>query len=296
MDRLELAILRTVLYADIFSFPMTIPEIHHFLIHDTPVQLNDIEYALANSPVLKQRLMTIQGYVVCNGHEDLVPLRLERERSFQQLWPRALHYGVWLSRLPFVRMVALTGALAMRNAASSQDDLDYLLVTAPHRVWLARLRGVEICPNYIVAESALEQQRRDLFIAHEVAQMVPLYGFDLYRRMRASNAWVDAHLPNAERMFHEIDEYLPGSFWTSTKRFLEVLLSTRIGDLLETWEYRRKLRRFAPEIQKSHDAARLDLQQIKGHFNDHGQPVLSKYQERLRQYGLEDAPALAPGD
>lgn len=306
MDSLASAILRTVLYADIFSFSMTPEEIHHFLIHNQPVSLTDVKHALATFPDLKQKLNIVQGYVTCIGREELVDLRLERERSSQQLWPRARRYGIWLSRLPFVRMVALTGALAMRNAAHANDDVDYLLVTAPGRVWLARafsillvrlarLDGIELCPNYVVAESALEQQRRDLFIAHEVTQMIPLYGIDLYWQMRDRNRWVDAHLPNAGGMFREYDECSIGHGWTVIKQAIEMLLRGHIGDRLEEWEYRRKLRRFAQEMTKNH-AAHLDQQQVKGHFNDHGHPILRKYQEQLQRYGLEDMRVMMPGD
>ena len=39
MTRIEEAILRTVIYADIFNFPLTRAELHHYLIADTPVSL-----------------------------------------------------------------------------------------------------------------------------------------------------------------------------------------------------------------------------------------------------------------
>src|SRR5262245_17927211 len=127
---LETAILRTVIYADVFSFPMTLEEIHHFLIHDQPVSLDQVKWALNTSDLLKKKLYRADGYIVCAGREDLIPLRMRRERASQYLWPLAVTYGCWLGRLPFVRMVAMTGALSMRNAASEQDDLDYLLVTS----------------------------------------------------------------------------------------------------------------------------------------------------------------------
>jgi hypothetical protein len=297
MERLEAAILRTVLYADVFNFPMKPAEIHHFLIHDQPITLEHIETTLQQSVALRQMLDYEQGYVVHAGRGELIGIRLAREAASARLWPLAIQYGRWLARLPFVRMVALTGALAVRNAAHGDDDLDYLLITAPGRVWLARafailvvrlarLRGVEVCPNYVLSENKLVQERQNIFIAHEVAQMVPLYGHDLYARLRQANAWVSAHLPNAEGVFYQEVEQALG-IWGLGKRLLERLLAGRVGDYLEGWEYRRKLRRFAGEMRQPHAYARLDNEQIKGHFNDHGHPVLHKYDTLLRQYGLE---------
>lgn len=294
---IEAAVLRTVLYGDVFNFPMTAREIHHFLVHDEPVSLRAVENALA-SPGLLSYLHHAEGYVVRVGRADLIPVRVAREQASRALMPQALRYGVWLSRLPFVRMVALTGALAMRNAAGAQDDLDYLLVTTPGRVWLARAfsialvrlvkrRGVVICPNYVLAESALMQERQDLFIAHEVAQMVPLFGKALYDHMRGINAWVVDYLPNADGVFYSADADSPQGFWMLLKRGIEALLGGRLGDVLEGWEHRRKLRRFSRDMQTPHHAARLDDQQVKGHFHDHGYVVLEQYAERLRDVGLE---------
>ncbi len=293
--------MRTVIYADIFNFPLTLPELHHFLITDQPTSLTQIEQTLATSSALKPLLETQQGYIICAQRASLIALRQERDQVSQRLWPLALAYGTWLARLPFVRMVGLTGALAMRNASHRDDDLDYVLVTAPGRVWLARAfaillvklaqrRGVIVCPNYVLAETALAQENHDIFIAHEVAQMVPLYGLPIYIRMRASNRWVDAHLANAETSFYQTDEHPPSRAWQWLKRSAKSLLSGSIGDKLESWEYRRKLRRFAADLQTPNNAARLDDQQVKGHFNDHGHPVLQQYQERLRQYDLDALP------
>lgn len=307
MEAIEAAILRTVLYADVFRFPLTTAEIHHFLIWHEPIEKDAIVKWLTNSPLLHQKLAREGEYVVLRGREDLIPLRVARDAASRELWPLALRYGRWLSRLPFVRMVALTGALAMRNPTDAHDDLDYLLVTAPRRVWLARafsiilvrlarLQSIEICPNYVLAESNLTQERQDIFIAHEVSQMVPLYGHGLYCRLREGNPWVSDYLPNASSIFHAGDDRPFGRGWMIMKSLLEAILGGAIGDRLENWEYHRKLRRFAGQMQTPHSSARLDPNQVKGHFNDHGHFVLQQYAERLREHGLEQQPTAVPED
>jgi hypothetical protein len=307
MDAIESAILRTVLYADVFKFPLTAREIHHFLIHEERVNLARIEQALATSPTLKQHLRHEQGYIVCTGREEMINVRVAHERASEQLMPLAMRYGAWLARLPFVRMVALTGALSMRNAVEG-DDLDYLLVTVPGRVWIARaaaivlvrlvrLRGAEICPNYVLAGDALVQKRQDLFIAHEITQMVPLYGYDIYDAMRAENPWVSAFLSNAEGSFQTAQAQPIGSVWSGVKRAIEFVLGGRLGSALEQWEYNRKLRRFAPKMQQPDSAAQIDASHVKGHFEDHGNRAMREYQERLQQYGLNtQSSVLMAGD
>ncbi len=301
MTSIEAAILRTVVYADLFQFPLTKRELHHYLIADQPFSMGQLEQTLTTSAFLKAALEYHQEYVICAGKHSLLATRDARERASLALWCSALVYGEWLARLPFVRMVALTGALAVRNASDSDDDLDYVLVTSAGRVWLARAfaillvrlakqRGVVVCPNYVLAESALAQQKRDLFMAHEVAQMVPLYGAQLYETMCAENSWVKDYLPNAQFPYYAEAERIPGLGWRLLKQAAEWALGGKIGEALEAWEYKRKLQRFADELKTPHSAAVLDDQHVKGHFKDHGHPIMQQYEQRLRHYDLEALP------
>lgn len=307
LNRIEAAVLKTVLYADVFNFPLTISELHHYLIVDQPIALEQIQVVLTESTALAPLLQVIDGYVVYGNRQELISLRRERELASSVLWDQAVRYGAWLARLPFVRMVALTGALSMRNASGDHDDLDYVLVTAPGRVWLARgfavllvklakRRGVVICPNYVLATTALAQTRQTLYVAHEIAQMVPLYGMAIYAQMRAANSWVQMHLYNADHAFYEPPEQQPRGIWRAIKGALERIMSGQIGKKLDEWEHERKLRRFEAELKLADGAARLDSDQVKGHFRDHGRWVMQRYHERLRLHDLDDDPLALAGD
>ncbi len=296
---LDAAILRTVLYADVFDFALTVRELHHFLLHRAPAPLADVQRALETSAALSDALEHSGDLVALKGRVDLFALRRDREATALALWPQARRYAHALAHLPFVRMVALTGALAMRNPVSARDDLDYLIVTQPGRVWLARLAtvalvrwvgltGTVICPNFVLAEDALAQSRRDVYIAHEVAQAVPLYGAPLYVRLRDENRWTFAHLPNAGGSLHADDMRGLSRGGRGLKHALEWLLGGRVGDRIESWEKSRKVRRFRAMPQPPDSAARVDDTQVKGHFNDHGGTVLMQYQQRLAAYGLSD--------
>src|SRR5260221_93044 len=290
------AIFRTLLDADVFSFPLTEAEIHHFLI-GLKASANEVRTALDSSPWLAYRIERVNGFVCRRGQKHIIEVRDRRHAASLRLWPVARRCGLLLAHLPFVRMVALTGALAVRNGKESGDDIDYLLVTTPGRVWTARalavlvvraarLLRVGLCPNYVLAETALLQARRDLFTAHELAQMVPLAGFQIYQEMRTVNAWSDPMLPNACGPFYAEPETVPRGFGKFLQRLGERLLSGSSGDAIERWEQQRKLRKFAPQIRQPGSSAQLDQEHIKGHFNDYGYPALDRYYERLEKQGL----------
>src|SRR5688572_25212224 len=212
------AILRTLLYADVFDYPLRPIEIHHYLIGVSATP-EEVQSALEASSWLAPRVTRVNGYVAVHGRAEISELRDERQRSSSALWPVARRWAYRIGGLPFVRMVAVTGALAMDNAPPG-DDIDFLIITAPGRVWLtralivafvrfARLLGVGLCPNYVLAQSALVQEQRNLFIAHDLAQMVPLVGQAVYAEMRAANPWAAEYLPHAHRPLRIETELTP---------------------------------------------------------------------------------------
>jgi hypothetical protein len=298
LSALERAILHTLLYADIFDFALTEAEIHHFLI-GCAADLPSVQAALHGSARLAGYVEYCEGFWTLRGRAALSAVRRSREAASQALWPVARFYGKLLAHLPFVRMVALTGSLAVRGAYHAQDDIDFLLVTVPNRVWLARLlaigvvrlarlRGVRLCPNYVLSESALAQTQRDIYMAHELAQMVPLAGHALYAAMRAENRWTQAFLPNAEQPFYCIAESTPCGIGRALQGLAEAALRGKLGDWLEHWERRRKARKLMAQ-QTAHSAAQLDSERVKGHFQDHGARIREAYAHKLRDYALTKA-------
>ena len=191
-------------------------------------------------------------------------------------------------------MVAVTGALSMSNIVG-KPDIDLLVITQPGRVWLcrrllilqvrlARLFGDDLCPNYILSSEHLELDQRDFFTAHELAQMVPLYGQALYRQMIEQNGWAARYLPAA---FPVRTEPLASQSSKGAKRFFERLLGARPFDAWERWELRRLRRKLAPLIGKAAEVV-CSPDQCKGHTGLHRASVLTRYRERLEQLGIYD--------
>ncbi len=310
MPTLEQAVIWTVAYADIFDYPMTAQEIHWFL-WGMPASESEIADLLCGGLLPPGTLSSVsaQGdepampYYTLPGREHLVAVRQRRRRIARRLWERAWAYAAAIASLPFVRMVALTGSLAAGNTEAGAD-IDYLIVTAPGRLWLCRAgvigigrlaarRGDTVCPNYILAENSLSLRERNLYTAREFAQMVPLYGLDVYRRLRAENPWVNAYLPNARgqpclaplvyacrRVRHE-------AHLAAFTRALESLMMTPPCDWLERWEMRRKIRKFNRQ-REFHPESAFSADWCKGHFNDHMTRTLQQFALRARVAAVEE--------
>lgn len=298
----ENAIVKTLAYVDIFDYPLTDREIHRYLPHvETPADA--VKDVLANGCLVPHRLSRREGYFTLPGREGIVATRRRREKIARRLWPIALRYGRILASLPFVRMVAVTGSLAVNNA-EADADIDYLVVTANDRLWVCRAlsilvvraaaqRKVSLCPNYFLSERALVFNERNLYTAHELAQMVPIAGLDVYREMRRLNQWVAEWLPNATTA-------PPGPRGTVCSSrpanghlagLGEQLLQGRIGARLEQWEMQRKIEKFCKARAADHDGraeVAFSTDWCKGHFDGHARRVLAAYAERVRT--LEESP------
>ncbi|MAU00154.1 MAG: hypothetical protein CL608_23690 [Anaerolineaceae bacterium] len=287
LTKLEQAIWRTVAYVDLFDYPLTAVEIHRYL-DSVPATASEVARMLVGSAALTDHLSHHAGFFCLPQREEIVEIRHERRRRAQQLWPEAVRYGRLIARLPFVRMVAVTGSLAMNNVAEDAD-IDYFLVTENGRLWLTRAlviaivrlaarRGVILCPNYFVAESALTLPERNIYTAREIVQMVPLFGHDIYKQLRQHNCWASQFMPNADGPpLVQIPEPEPAS-WPQT--VAELPLRTPLGAWLEQWEQARKIEKLRSQQNGSGESL-FTAVICKGHFQAHQQRTLTAYQHRL---------------
>ena len=294
-DGYELAgsILAAIVYADLFDYPLTLDELAHYQVGTTSLP-REIKSSLASHPLVTSLVAEAGGYYFLKDRPQLVKLRSGRAQASRRLWRRALRYSGWISRMPFVRMVAVTGALAVHNVGAL-PDIDLLVVAQEDRVWIcrralillvrvARLLGDDLCPNYVLAQPNLELDQRDFFTAHELAQMVPVYGLNTYHRMLEANAWAWKYLPNA--LHHRPLGDIPvrrGILRSGVER----LLSLGYFNSWERWELRRMQAKLKPEIGEIAEVV-CSPTQCKGHTGLHRRRVIARYAQRLEELGLAD--------
>jgi hypothetical protein len=292
--QIQRAILETLIYGDLFNYPLSFAEIARYL--PTAADADTIRRLLDEGCQAGLWACDSDLYVL-PGRTELAGLRLRRQAIAQAKWSAARRPIHWIARLPFVRLVAVTGSLAVNNV-ESQDDVDLFIVTAAKRLWLCRAfvilvvrlaarTGVVICPNYFRSEGQLALDQQSFFDAREVTQMVPLYGPIVYQQMRGLNPWVAAHLPQATSAPDSPVTWIAlNGFEAAAKRTVERLLSGRVGGWLESWEMRRKVRRFNQRAQIEGGRVLFTAEVCKGHFDGHGEIIPRRFKSRLAQVGL----------
>lgn len=210
---LKKAVLSTLAYADIFDYPLRENEIYRFLLSDIRYQILDVGKGLKELPEVSQK----NNFYFLKEREHLVLLRKKRERWSRKRLKIAKQVARWLKIIPTIKMVAVTGALAMENS-NKNDDIDLLIITSKNRLWLTRLLAVllveliakrrhpadkevkdKICLNMFLDEGHLKvpEKEQDLFSAHEVCQLKPILDKNgTYQKFLKANLWSKKFLPN----------------------------------------------------------------------------------------------------
>ena len=281
LSELNSAVAKTLTYSDIFDHPLRLTELHRYL--TVPAGLE----ALTESLQQNADVETKDGFYFLPGRAALVDVRRQREADSLPAFNRAMKYGRFLGSLPFIRMTALTGSLAMLNL-SKNPDMDFMLVAAHGRVWTARafailfgrivrLFGDTICPNLIVSEQALEWPLHDLYSARELNQMIPITGHEVYIRFYSANSWAQTLLPNSTPRACAKQK---GS------NFGERFLRSRVGNSFEAWEMTRKIGRFSRQPGFGTETI-FTADVCQGNFHHHRKWTDEIYRERLKKWSAD---------
>jgi hypothetical protein len=287
----QLAIARSVVYASLFDYPLTLAQLRQTLIESvqTPSQ---ILATYDGSDALRAAVEYREGFFFPAGRYDLVDERRRREARSRAFLERHRRLLTLVCAIPYIRMVALSGSIAHLNLAGD-GDLDLFIVTRGRRVWsvtvavvlLAKLmrRRRIVCANFVVADSQLVLRQQDLFTASQIVHLKPLMGSDVLRRLVAANPFVGRFYPN----FH-----VTGSSSVAMRRMrlvswakaaierLAALPSLAVESICRR-VYSAYLKRQS-STWRSPEQVRLEDDCLKLHTRSHRQSVLERFDRAVR--------------
>ena len=208
---LSQSILATLAYHDIFDYPLILKEIHKYLVNieASPFSVR----AGLNRLFLSGKIFSKSGYIFLESRSKIVEKRIQRKRISSRKFQRAVFFSNILKANPFIKTVGVTGALAMDNS-DQKDDIDLFLITTKDFIWTARffsnlfmipfkrspvskITKNKACLNIFIDESHLKIEPPNIYLAHEICQMKPLWDRDgTYRRFISANKWIKNFLPN----------------------------------------------------------------------------------------------------
>jgi len=285
----------TLLYFDIFHYPLKTLEIFRFL--RTPHRcLNEVAECLEELTA-KRQVFRFGDLYSMHADEHNIQRRIKGNCEAAKWLTVAEKQARFIARFPFVRAVMASGSLS-KGYMDESSDLDFFVVTSPNHLWVARTLLVlykrlflfnshkHFCVNYFVDTNHMEIEEKNLFTATELATLIPLYNYEVYEVLIAANNWILDFFPNfIQRPERKADTHR--TFIVRTA--LEVLLrplTTWLDVLFMKLSRRRWNRLYARHYAKEDFELAFKTRRYvsKNHPNHYQKKILDLYKKKIVEF------------
>jgi hypothetical protein len=286
----------TMVYFDMFDWPLTIAEIEKYLLWDN-IERRELWIFLNNDENIQRH----GDFYFFKGRRDIVEIRKEREIIANGFWKRVNRYVPLLKAVPFVKMVAVCNTLAINNT-DKDSDIDIFVVASPGRLFMARTittmlfaalgvrrHGKKIagrfCLSFFVTEDAMDLRnitigQEDIYMPFWILTMRPLYGESVYLKMLSQNKWIQNYFP---RPVEVDDMWKEKGLLSFVKKVQESVMKRKIGDKIENWLESYQKKRYQKRISTLGENASVVVNEkmLKYHNVDKRADIAQKFKERL---------------
>lgn len=309
MATLQTSILQTLAYFDIFSYPLTLHELHRFLWQPTASasigdMLSEVETLKQNNQILEQ-----SGYFLLPGREEIIRRRQRAIPFLEEKLHRAKKAIRKLRFLPFIQAVFLCNTVAV-SVVKKDSDIDVLIVVRRNRLWITRFlvtallsvsrerrtkRTVanRICLSFYLTDDHLNISDitlvdEDIYLHYWITQLIPLYErTTIGDRIHQENQWVRQTLPYAFQPFLLLPRYrvIDSSISRPWAVFWEKLWGTGYGTMIEQQAkaiQRKKMERNYGSLQDAPDTrVVINDTMLKFHENDRRAQYRDQWKETI---------------
>ncbi len=290
-------VIRTLLYYEIFDYPLSLNELFLLLPHNSLTQktLEQSVQSLAERGELRVAHGFIQRSIVARRLDEI---RGEREQRAIRRMRIARFMAQLIRRFPFVRGVFLSGDLS-KGVASKDSDIDYMIVTAPGRLWICRALLVlfkktfllnsrkYFCLNYYIDTESLTLEDRTYYTATEIAHLKPLANHALFLRYIEANRWIRDYFPNFVVSCLACGP--SGERRSLLQRVLELPFRGRWADSLDRRLMTAMQRIWKERYPEFSDSTRekifhCSLHESRAYVGNFSERILALYEAKLKEY------------
>ena len=284
-------ILHSLLYFNIFKFPLKIDELF-FNSSIKGVTLTEVIDEL--NLLVKQGIIRKEEDCFYIYDTSYVKERMEGNIKAKNSLQLAKKIGYFIACFPFVRGVFISGSLS-KGYMDSRSDIDFFIVTAPNRLWLSRTLLILFkkiflfnskkffCPNYFIDTNHLEIPDQNIFTAKELNYLIPVYNSSIYKQLLESNEWREAYMPN-----FPVRNRLINSDVLWFKNTIEILFAGRIGEKLDNlcMKLTENFWRKKHKTIFGNDAINIRCKKYVSKFHPKGyqNKVIEKYKESIIEF------------
>ncbi len=139
---LKTRVILTLGYSAQFAFPLTAQEVWQRIISSSFVSFDQVNETIEQ--LITQGIIVKKGaYLILKKYPVSTEVRTIRENISQKKLIEAESFVRLAKKIPWIQAIALTGSTAVHNA-KPDDDIDFMIITSPQRLWLTRLCVIAI--------------------------------------------------------------------------------------------------------------------------------------------------------
>jgi len=300
-EKIQEAILKTIIFFDLFNYPLTNWEIWQYL--NLEINLGLSEKAVEDL-VASGKLEQKDGFYFLLGRESLIDVRRERYNYANykiKLARRATKLFKWL---PSVKLVAVANLIGHHNLRN-ESDVDIFIVSSPNRLWLTRLfctglmkitkqrptkecKRNKMCLSFYAAADGLAMESlrfkpSDPYFDYWFLGLYPIYDNDKYLAyLRFRNPWLKNAFPNSLLL----RENFPDNYFS--KNWLDWFLYYG-ANILNTISKRIQIvimPKILKDLANKGTGVVLNDQILRFYLKDKRREFLDKYNQRLAEFNL----------
>lgn len=291
------SIIHTLSFFDVFDYPLTRTEIFKYL-YSQEVASHEVIYEKLCELTSAGVIEFDRGVYFFSGRGDIVLQRLFRYEEAHGKFHKALKAAKILSRIPWIRGIAVCNSLAYSNA-SKDSDIDLFIITEKNKIWTSRFfaAGImelldlrpkdgskkdKICLSFYVSDENMDLSsiaiENDIYLTYWLAGLVPLFERgEIFSQFYAQNPWLR----------HQLVNWYP--YKTSDRRYFSKpqrkFWSKGVG--LERF-FEKMQRKIMPDILKTSDDVILNNQMLKLYSREKRAHYRDQYRENVNTYSLEN--------
>ncbi|MFA6322834.1 MAG: hypothetical protein WCX71_05205 [Candidatus Buchananbacteria bacterium] len=311
-NALEISILKTIAYFDIFNYPLTVFEIYKWLYREDRIyQLSEIQTAI-ESKNLSELISAKFGMYFLSGRDDLVAVRGDRYQLAEKKFKIALRAARCFRWVAFVEMIAICNNVGYNNAIND-SDIDFFIIIKKGRLWWSRflitisatVLGVRrygrkikdrVCLSFYLADDSLDLTRislkpDDIYLTYWLATLAPIFDQNIYQKFLAGNSWSQKEIPNFFPTLLSNRRRVKENFFSHFfKKTGEKFFSGVIGDFFERASkifQEKKMRQHRLGHYPSGTEVVINDSMLKFHENDKRQNYLDLWRQRVKSLGLD---------
>ena len=244
-----------------------------------------------------------------SDNTDIVQLRLNRKKIWDQKWKKARKIFWIMQVIPFSRLVMGSGSFSLGNTRKD-SDVDLMIVAKKGRIWTVRtfftlltsFLGVrrykdktedKICLNHYITDKSLRIPFESIYTAHLYCHILNVYNSKkdrkLFKKFQEGNKWMKKYLQNYE--FSELEGFRSikrNKILNFIAKFFEFILSGKIGDYFEKIMSEIQTKRIKKDPLNLKKGGRITISddQLEFHPNSHEAKIVPKFNKKMEELEL----------